>query len=435
MKLAKLLCVSAIIFVFSNLLSAQTAPNIENGFKSFGSYQGGELDTVNLQTGNLIFHVPLFSYPQRGRNLSANYVVAGNSKNWQVGEWIDSQQIVHSKWMLKESAGVSSVVNVGSGVSFADPSLFELHRNRHLTTDFTGNQTYTDDDYAIATSDGAWHWLSGFTPSGHMMTMDGSGIQLILTRGIKADYSDDTATVIFRDGTRYFFSNFSVPMPTTGQGNNLVGTHFQPELVLDAWGTTQTAFDAALGGSGTDANGNVLALPTDTLGRNVSGSSSSTSDYLDCATTRTVTSASIFNAPGPDGRNSTLKICVTAFIPTAAFSQANVDPPSVPTDPRQLNSFAQGYGSYIGSIVMPDGNHWLFDYDAFGNVTKITLPTGGSITYQWTEIPDTCEDGSLTRVSRAVSSRTVNDNNGNSYPWNYTLGNAAAGRKHHQLCS
>ena len=423
MKLAKWLQLSAIIFVFSNL-QAQTAPSIENGFKSFGSYQGGELDTVNLQTGNLIFHVPLFSYPQRGRNLSVNYVLTGNSKNWQVGEWIDSQHIVHSKWMLKESAGVSTVVNFSSGVSFVDPSLFELHRNRHLTTDFAGTQTYTDDDYAIATSDGAWHWLSGLTASGHMMTMDGSGIQLILTRGVKADYSDDTATVIFRDGTRYFFSNFSVPMPTTGEGNNLVGTHFQPELVLDAWGTTQTAFDGAVGGSGTDANGNVLPLfiGIDTLGRNVSGSSSSTSDYSDCATSRTVTSAGIFNAPGPDGRNSTFKVCATAFIPTAAFSQANIDPPSIPTDPRQLNSFAQGYGSYIGSILMPDGNHWLFDYDAFGNVTKITLPTGGSISYDWTEIPDTCEDGSLTRVSRAVLKRTVNDNNGNSYVWNYTWG-------------
>jgi YD repeat-containing protein len=254
------------------------------------------------------------------------------------------------------------------------------------------------------------------------MTMDGSGIQVIVTPGSNPDHSNDTATVIFRDGTRYFLPNISVPMPAMGTGNNLSGKVFKPELVLDAWGTMQTAFDAAPGGSGTDANGNILAFPTDTLGRNVGGSSSATSDYSGCVTTRAITGASILNAPGPDGRNSTLKICVTTFVPTAAFSQPNVAAPSRPSNQYELDSFVQGTGNYIGSIVMPDGNHWSFDYDNFGNVTKITLPTGGNISYQWTEISDSCADGSLTRVSRAVSMRTVNDNNGHSYQWTYTWG-------------
>jgi hypothetical protein len=38
-----------------------------------------------------------------------------------------------------------------------------------------------------------------------------------------------------------------------------------------------------------------------------------------------------------------------------------------------------------------------------------------------TEISAGCADGSLTRVSRAVLTRTVNYN-GHSYPWNYTWG-------------
>ncbi len=401
---------------------AQTAPNIENGFKSFGSYQSGDLDTVNLHTGNVMFHVPLFSYPQRGGKLSANSIVLyGSSKNWQVGDWADKQRTIHQKWILKESPGVYSFAP--SGISFTDPATFEIHRTRHRDTDFSGNQTYRIDDYAIATSDGGWHWLAGGTPSGHLMTMDGSGIQAIITPGSKPDHSDDTATVIMRDGTRYFFSNISVPIPDSGQGNNLTGKVIQPELVLDDWGTTQTAYDGAWSADATvtDANGNILPVGSDTLGRN-GGSGSATSDYSGCVTSRTITSASFFNASGPDGRNSTMKVCLTAFTPTAAFSQANVDPPSRAATQYQLDSYAQGIGNYIGSIVMPDGNHWSFDYDDFGDITKITLPTGGTINYQWTEISDGCGDGSLTRVSRAVLSRTVNDNNGHSYPWNYTLG-------------
>ena len=420
MKTLKLAVLLTIIFVTGGLLLGQSAPNLENGFKAFGSYQSGDLDTVNLQTGNLMFHVPVFSYPQRGGKLSANYMVQGSSKNWQVGTWTDTQHTDHYKWILTESPGVYSMTS--SGVSFIDPGLFELKRNRHLATDLAGNQTYTVDDYAIATGDGGWHWLSGFTPGNHLMTMDGSGIQVVVTRGIKQDLSDDTATVIFRDGTHYFFPNISVPMPAQGTGNNVSGRFFHPELILDAFGTTQTAFDGAPAGSAIDANGNILSLATDTMGRNVAGTSSSTSDYLNCVTTRTITSANIFNAPGPDGRSSTLKICMTDFVPTAAFSQPNVAPPSSAVPAYQLNSFAQGHGSYIGSIVMPDQNHWSFDYDDFGNVTKITLPTGGSISYVWTEISDSCANGSLTRVSRAVSTRTTNDNNGHSYQWSYTWG-------------
>jgi RHS repeat-associated protein len=420
MKFIRWILVLVVLFSMNSFLLSQSAPNIENGFKAFGSYHGGELDTVNLQTGNLIFHVPVFSYPQRGGKLSVNYLVQGSSKNWQVGTWTDSQHIDHYRWILKESPGVYSMNS--SGVSFIDPGLFELHRSRHLATDLAGNQTYTVDDYAIATGDGGWHWLSGSTASGHLMTMDGSGIQVIVTRGIKPDLSDDTATVIFRDGTQYFLPNISVAMPAPGQGNNVSGRFFQPELILDAFGTTQTAFDAAPAGSAIDADGNILSLSTDTLGRNIGGTVSATSDYLNCVTTRTITSATIFNALGPDGHSSTLKICMTDFIPSAAFSQPNVDPPSSAVPAYQLNSFAQGHGSYIGSVVMPDQNHWSFDYDDFGNVTKITLPTGGNISYLWTEISDGCADGSLTRVSRAISTRTTNDNNGNSYQWSYTWG-------------
>jgi hypothetical protein len=54
---------SAVIFFLACLLvvaaSGQTQPNLENGFKPYGSYDGGSLDTVNIMNGNLMLHAPL----------------------------------------------------------------------------------------------------------------------------------------------------------------------------------------------------------------------------------------------------------------------------------------------------------------------------------------------------------------------------------------
>jgi hypothetical protein len=84
MRFAKWLQLSAIIFVFSNLLSAQTTPNLENGWKPYGSYEGSQLDTVNLMNGNLMLHAPLIpGAPQRG-SLQVSNTVYVTSKDWQI---------------------------------------------------------------------------------------------------------------------------------------------------------------------------------------------------------------------------------------------------------------------------------------------------------------------------------------------------------------
>jgi hypothetical protein len=64
MKLIKL-SVALVVVVLSTLVVAQTQPALENGFKAYGSYDGSNLDTVNVMNGNLILHIPMpFTYPQ-----------------------------------------------------------------------------------------------------------------------------------------------------------------------------------------------------------------------------------------------------------------------------------------------------------------------------------------------------------------------------------
>ncbi len=59
MKAARLVVVVAIILGSFTWLHAQTAPNFENGWKPYGSYDGSRLDTVNLMNGNLMLHAAL----------------------------------------------------------------------------------------------------------------------------------------------------------------------------------------------------------------------------------------------------------------------------------------------------------------------------------------------------------------------------------------
>ena len=140
MKLAKLLQSLIIIFAFSNLLSAQTAPDLENGFKHYGSYDGSHLDTVNLQNGNLMLHAPLLpNYPQRGK-LDLQDILAFNSKTWQV-ICVEVQGAPDCGWF-----------HGGTGVTLQRP--FDLGIQRTIDKTFaSGTVTYSAAGYSLTVHD------------------------------------------------------------------------------------------------------------------------------------------------------------------------------------------------------------------------------------------------------------------------------------------
>jgi hypothetical protein len=83
MKLAKWLQLFVISFVFVNALHAQTVPDVENGFKDFGSYDHSSLDSVDLKSGNLMVHIPMpWTYPQRGGSIAPRNLLTVSSKSW-----------------------------------------------------------------------------------------------------------------------------------------------------------------------------------------------------------------------------------------------------------------------------------------------------------------------------------------------------------------
>src|SRR6476661_5458648 len=85
MRLARLaVVIAAVVAMGSVSLTAQKPPDLENGFKNYGSYDGSHLDTVNLMNGNLMLHIPVLPVlPQRGE-FAPQYSLYLTSKAWQI---------------------------------------------------------------------------------------------------------------------------------------------------------------------------------------------------------------------------------------------------------------------------------------------------------------------------------------------------------------
>ena len=62
---------------------AQSEPNLEIGFKPYGSFRGTGIDSLGLMNGNLALHIPYpYHYPQRGGRLDDQFFSVMNSKTW-----------------------------------------------------------------------------------------------------------------------------------------------------------------------------------------------------------------------------------------------------------------------------------------------------------------------------------------------------------------
>src|ERR1041385_2698263 len=107
----------------------QTQPNLDNGYHAYGSYDGSNIDTVNLQNGNLMLHIPLpFSYPQRGDRLTSTNVLSISSKAWSVKTEFGPNGKVSYHWTLGGFGQAVNIGKIGTGVGFANTMDLAVHR-------------------------------------------------------------------------------------------------------------------------------------------------------------------------------------------------------------------------------------------------------------------------------------------------------------------
>ncbi len=480
----------ALTFSLQNLACAQTQPNIENGFKPYGSYDSTHLDSINLQNGNLILHIPMpFAYPQRGGKLAPKSVLTVSSKGWSVANY--NPPVGNSSQYWSHGFGPAAhVAQVGTGIGPGNTLDMSLHRYYQVESDAT-TVTYSTAGYYLTTWDGGTHQLT--SPSNSPLdgtatptlldAIDNSGFHINLTNQDPTTGVSTGGVITDRHGNLYrigsYFTVCGKPSSTgsfiAGAGSgSLKSDPFMEDLLANLSTTSSFTFGAfplmedtksgtgvpdqtpPIGTTGsstfitcqqaakissvTDVNGNVIntfwnASPSDTMGRLPDGISAgtTTADFSGCispAANIPISNAIISNYQALDGSSGQMqvKVCYANVPISTSFSQANV------TQYQNENS-AMNAGvtsaPLIVTVILSDvpnwtGTHWTFKYDSYLNITDVGLPTGGSLHYDWTEIAIP-SCGSQTQVSRAVQYRTEYDNRGNSYQTKYTWGTASGG--------
>jgi hypothetical protein len=81
---------AALILAFAPSLLAASDPNQVRGFSANQTYQIGELDSVNLNNGNLILRIPIGQVYTVGPSLQYQFLLTYNSKLWDY-EFVDNQ--------------------------------------------------------------------------------------------------------------------------------------------------------------------------------------------------------------------------------------------------------------------------------------------------------------------------------------------------------
>jgi len=61
------LSLGLLLAVTSRISFAQDNDDIQQGIKAYGTYRGGDIDSVSMTNGNLILKIPLVSFPERGK--------------------------------------------------------------------------------------------------------------------------------------------------------------------------------------------------------------------------------------------------------------------------------------------------------------------------------------------------------------------------------
>jgi RHS repeat-associated protein len=431
MKFARLIASVILIIASHDTVFAQTAPNFENGWKPYGSYDGSHLDTVNLMNGNLMLHAPLLpDTPQRG-SLSLHETLYVTSKDWQVVCKTFPSGTTGCSWQRG-----------GTGVSVLIAPALTVHRT--LNKQYTGGQgstIYAAYGYSLTSADASTHQLRGVAgtedSNGEATKFDSidlSGYHLEMsnpdTNGIR-----NTFTVIDRQGNQYQ-GTISQTQPCGRAQDN--GIHapgaYQPMTDDSPMGDqycSQNGFATLL----IDSNGNQMNLrglnstSVDTMGKPApllgSGPAYDPTNSSGCSLSHTFVSSTIFYYNAPDGSQRSIKQCVSQINVHTAFNQTWAGAPI-----SEFDSMTLTYPGVtaVTAIILADGTKWTFDYDSYGELVSVGLPTGGSITYSWTTVNFVnCDSSNRSPVSRAVTARTLNDGQGHSYQWNYAWGTFANG--------
>jgi YD repeat-containing protein len=351
----------AVALLCSSVIPTSTLAQatVDQGTNPYSSLHGGDLDSVVLSNANLLLHIPLISYPQRG-NLHLGFFVAYDNLSFSDNKLCTT--FCTTRWYMK-----------GDGVHIMPDLPYT-----NFLTDTNNNKHY----YAI-TPDGSTHRME--STSDGLLAVDATGFHFDSTAQIMTD----------RDGVRYSGDvNSEWPFGPPGQ-------------VEDPNGNLITTNCAS--GTITDSVGRTIPIPPGPFA--CLGGSVQTSDFSGCTGPLATNTAYLWSPPGANGGTSIFKVCnaevPVSYDPGGCFPSGNCYPFSANV-------------SMIQSIVLPNLTTWTFQYDGLGNLIEIILPTEGSISYKW-NLNRSKANLTPPVVSSCVGTRSINSQDGSGpHTWTYS---------------
>ena len=366
------------IFLFSFVARGQ----VSTGTPPFGSFSGGPFDTINNGDLNVHFQIPILQ--KNGRGLPFYYILAYDSSVWNLAGSAGS-----GSWTPVSNWGWSTITDGVTGyVRYSVAGPYECVTGTYPNLQYWYWSVYFD--FAYIDSFGSFHSFgtssasavstasstpcgNGPPASGTFVATDGSGYTLNVTAGGTGPYGP----MYSRSGT-----TFNVPY-FTGAASQAATSKY-------------------------DSNGNEISSNgssfTDTLGTTaltVSGSG-------------TPSSPLVFSYTAPSGGTAQYKVKYTSYTVKTNFGCSG-----------DTEYSASGI-SLVSEIDLPDSTKYTFTYeptpgysgDVTGRIHSVTVPTGGTITYDYVGGSNGIECGQYVSGSTAGLERYTPDS-GSSY-WSYS---------------
>jgi RHS repeat-associated protein len=360
------------------LLSAGASGQVTTGLPPFGSFSGGPFDTVNNANLNVHFEIPIRT--KSGRGLSFYYILAYDGSVWSDGSGT-------GPWTPAANWGWSTISDGATGyVRYQDVTY------SCVAGSYPNFTTYY---WTIYYHFSYWDTFGNFHSFGNTAVSTAYGIPCA------SNQPPNTAKVNAADDSGYTLSVAASSTGPSGSVGKAEGTTIYPPFFTGA-AVQENAHKY-------DPNGNEISSSvssgvttfTDTLGQTA----------LKVSGNGTPSSPITYTYTDPAGSFATYTVNYKQYTVQTKFGCSG--DAEFGATPEYL----------VSSIDLPDtvqtkdaGDQYTFTYETTpgdthnppyvtGRIAKITLPTGGTITYSYSGGSNgiTCSDGSTATLTRTVT--------------------------------
>jgi len=358
---------------FLVLVTCIATAQVSTGTPPFGSFGGGPFDRANLGNFNVHFAIPVLH--KAGRGLPFNYDIAYDNS-----VWTPKKNGTVTQWTPVFNWGWSGSSAIQTGyLEYTDNIVdcwYTVGRVRYEGTEHetTGGYVYHD----------AWGGKHAFAGSTSYWTV------YAVTSQCPAGKNSGGFTATATDG-----SGYTITVGPNGGGS----------ITTRDGNVINPPYNAGIGSaSATDSNGNKITINSsgqffDTL--------SSTTPVLTVSSAAPPTPTT-FTYPAPPNGASNVSVTMNyqQYTVQTAFGISGIKEYGPLSNPL------------VSSVQLPDGSSYAFTYEAgpsgctpingapctTGRIKKITLPSGGTITYNYTGTNSGIEsDGSGSGFTRTLN--------------------------------